>query len=167
MIYVHSKLMIVDDQKMIIGSQNINDRSLLGSRDSEIGVTFLDDKEKIDVPFDSKKVTVSKFIHEYRLRLWNEHLQPQSPSEIVDPISSYTLLWLRNGRKNTEIYDFVFPAKPQNTVKTTAAYLQRQIEEPRETKRLAEISGRHILFPLDFLVDDQRELRHLSDDVFH
>ena len=33
-IYVHSKLMIVDDKRCIIGSANINDRSLLGSRDS-------------------------------------------------------------------------------------------------------------------------------------
>lgn len=33
-IYVHSKLMIVDDKRAIIGSANINDRSLLGDRDS-------------------------------------------------------------------------------------------------------------------------------------
>ena len=33
-VYVHSKVMIVDDEKVIIGSANINDRSLLGSRDS-------------------------------------------------------------------------------------------------------------------------------------
>jgi phospholipase D1/2 len=33
-LYIHSKLMIVDDKKMIIGSANINDRSLLGDRDS-------------------------------------------------------------------------------------------------------------------------------------
>jgi len=33
-IYVHSKLMIVDDKKVICGSANINDRSLLGNRDS-------------------------------------------------------------------------------------------------------------------------------------
>ncbi len=37
-IYVHSKLMIVDDRYMIIGSANINDRSLLGSRDSELAM---------------------------------------------------------------------------------------------------------------------------------
>ena len=30
--------MIVDDTKVIIGSANINDRSLLGDRDSEIGI---------------------------------------------------------------------------------------------------------------------------------
>lgn len=35
-IYVHSKLMIVDDRRCIIGSANINDRSLLGTRDSEL-----------------------------------------------------------------------------------------------------------------------------------
>lgn len=33
-LYVHSKLMIVDDNCTIIGSANINDRSLLGDRDS-------------------------------------------------------------------------------------------------------------------------------------
>lgn len=33
-LYIHSKLMIIDDEKMIIGSANINDRSLLGDRDS-------------------------------------------------------------------------------------------------------------------------------------
>ena len=33
-IYIHSKLMIVDDSKVILGSANINDRSLLGDRDS-------------------------------------------------------------------------------------------------------------------------------------
>lgn len=37
-LYIHSKLMIVDDCKVILGSANINDRSLLGDRDSEIGI---------------------------------------------------------------------------------------------------------------------------------
>ena len=36
LIYIHSKLMIVDDRLIICGSANINDRSLLGSRDSEV-----------------------------------------------------------------------------------------------------------------------------------
>ncbi len=30
--------MIVDDDKVILGSANINDRSMLGNRDSEIAV---------------------------------------------------------------------------------------------------------------------------------
>lgn len=37
-VYVHSKLMIVDDKKVILGSANINDRSMNGNRDSELAV---------------------------------------------------------------------------------------------------------------------------------
>lgn len=38
MIYVHSKGMIVDDEYVIIGSANINQRSLEGTRDTEIAM---------------------------------------------------------------------------------------------------------------------------------
>lgn len=38
MIYVHSKGMIVDDEYVIIGSANINQRSMEGSRDTEIAM---------------------------------------------------------------------------------------------------------------------------------
>jgi phospholipase D1/2 len=34
MIYLHSKLMIIDDEIVLCGSANINDRSLAGDRDS-------------------------------------------------------------------------------------------------------------------------------------
>lgn len=34
-IYIHSKMLIIDDMYTMIGSANINDRSLMGSRDSE------------------------------------------------------------------------------------------------------------------------------------
>ncbi len=33
--------MIIDDQKVIMGSANINDRSMNGNRDSEIGVFLI------------------------------------------------------------------------------------------------------------------------------
>lgn len=38
MIYVHSKMMIVDDEYIVVGSANINQRSLDGTRDSEIAI---------------------------------------------------------------------------------------------------------------------------------
>jgi phospholipase D1/2 len=38
MIYVHAKGMIVDDEFVIVGSANINQRSMDGSRDTEIAM---------------------------------------------------------------------------------------------------------------------------------
>ena len=45
LIYVHSKLMIVDDKYTIIGSANFNDRSQEGNRDSEMCILYTDDDE--------------------------------------------------------------------------------------------------------------------------
>ena len=42
MVYVHSKMMIVDDNICIVGSANINDRSLIGRRDTELAVVVHD-----------------------------------------------------------------------------------------------------------------------------
>ena len=38
MIYVHAKGMIVDDEYVILGSANINQRSMAGNRDTEIAM---------------------------------------------------------------------------------------------------------------------------------
>lgn len=38
MIYVHAKGMIVDDEYVIIGSANINQRSMAGTKDTEIAM---------------------------------------------------------------------------------------------------------------------------------
>ena len=38
MIYLHAKGMVVDDELVVIGSANINQRSMDGSRDTEIAM---------------------------------------------------------------------------------------------------------------------------------
>lgn len=50
-VYVHSKLMIVDDDVVIMGSANINDRSMLGRCDSEIAMVT-EDTEKVETRFN-------------------------------------------------------------------------------------------------------------------
>jgi phospholipase D1/2 len=61
--------MIVDDQKVILGSANINDRSLLGDRDSEIAIVIEDQKlEK-----DSYGRLYSKSAKKLRVDLYMEH----------------------------------------------------------------------------------------------
>ncbi|CAG5104966.1 Oidioi.mRNA.OKI2018_I69.chr1.g1714.t1.cds [Oikopleura dioica] len=54
-IYVHSKLMIVDDERCIIGSANIQDRCFLGDRDTETSV-LINGKE---------------FCKSFRLKIWS------------------------------------------------------------------------------------------------
>lgn len=43
----HSKFLLVDDRYAQISSANMNDRSFAGDRDSEVGVTVLDDEDKV------------------------------------------------------------------------------------------------------------------------
>jgi phospholipase D1/2 len=52
--------MIVDDEVVIMGSANINDRSMLGSRDSEIAMV-IHDHHKIESRLGGMTVQVSKF----------------------------------------------------------------------------------------------------------
>ncbi|SDA34929.1 PLD-like domain-containing protein [Pseudomonas sp. NFPP12] len=52
-IYVHSKLLIADDRVAIVGSTNVNDRSLLGNRDSEL-VMIVRDSTPVKVAFDGQ-----------------------------------------------------------------------------------------------------------------
>ena len=68
-IYVHSKLMIVDDKYVICGSANINDRSLLGKRDSEIAAV-IKDEEFLDSKLNNEKVRVGRYAFTLRKKIF-------------------------------------------------------------------------------------------------
>ncbi|CAF1638318.1 unnamed protein product, partial [Didymodactylos carnosus] len=68
-IYVHSKLMIIDDKIAICGSANINDRSLEGDRDSETAIV-IDDVEGESCWFDGVQVTIGKFCSSWRRKIF-------------------------------------------------------------------------------------------------
>ncbi|CAG8811927.1 7523_t:CDS:10 [Gigaspora margarita] len=72
-IYIHSKLMIVDDEIVICGSANVNDRSQLGRHDSEIAA-IIRDKDKIDSKLAGKHIKASRFAVSLRRYLFKEHL---------------------------------------------------------------------------------------------
>ncbi|KAK9147680.1 hypothetical protein Scep_006437 [Stephania cephalantha] len=69
MIYVHSKGMIVDDEYVILGSANINQRSMEGTRDTEIAMGAYQPlhlwRRKQSLPRGQ--------VHGYRMSLWAEH----------------------------------------------------------------------------------------------
>jgi phosphatidylserine/phosphatidylglycerophosphate/cardiolipin synthase-like enzyme/peptidoglycan hydrolase-like protein with peptidoglycan-binding domain len=75
-IYVHAKMMIIDDIYAVIGSVNMGRRSM--TYDTEIAVAVIDDHIESGV---------CRFAHDLRLNLWSEHLGiPRSASSIADPI---------------------------------------------------------------------------------
>ncbi|CAL4920042.1 unnamed protein product [Urochloa decumbens] len=70
MIYVHPKGMIVDDEYVIIGSANINQRSMEGSRDTEIAMGAYQPHYK----WAENTCPPRGQVHGYRMSLWAEHL---------------------------------------------------------------------------------------------
>jgi phospholipase D1/2 len=66
MIYVHSKFMIVDDRYLIVGSANLNERSLAGDRDTEIATSLW--------PAQGKQKACMEEVRKFRQQLWLEHL---------------------------------------------------------------------------------------------
>lgn len=72
-LYVHAKLLITDDRNVIIGSANINERSQLGSRDSEVAMVVRD-TDLVKTKMNDKEYYAGRFAWELRQRLMREHL---------------------------------------------------------------------------------------------
>jgi len=68
-----SKLMIIDDSKVLIGSANLNDRSQMGERDSEIAIC-IEEKPDFKMTMAGKPHMASKLATSWRRRLMREHL---------------------------------------------------------------------------------------------
>ncbi|XP_042496640.1 LOW QUALITY PROTEIN: phospholipase D beta 1-like [Macadamia integrifolia] len=70
MIYVHSKGMIVDDEYVILGSANINQRSMEGTRDTEIAMGAYQPLHT----WGRKRSNPHGQVYGYRMSLWAEHI---------------------------------------------------------------------------------------------
>lgn len=152
LLYIHSKLMIVDDERVIMGSANINDRSQKGDGDSEICLV-VEDENKIESYMNGQRYLASRFAATLRRKLYREHLgliPPQMPSNgrpevtsfmrpapfpnqdesglahdkvVADPLAESTLdLFNETARKNREIFTELFRPVPTNLVRDWAAY---------------------------------------------
>ncbi|MCB4359524.1 phospholipase D-like domain-containing protein [Quatrionicoccus australiensis] len=122
-IYIHSKLMVVDDRFALLGSANVNDRSLLGERDSEIAVLVIDtDTSQCDVGTGSKK-PVRTFARDLRVGVWKKifgitgnvrpasHLK-QAIEQPANPASWQAIQ--KQAKANADAYEKAFPFVPRN-----------------------------------------------------
>ncbi|VDM16136.1 unnamed protein product [Hydatigera taeniaeformis] len=175
-IYVHSKLMIVDDRKLIIGSANINDRSMLGYRDSELALVAEDVPEMgslQEATFAGKKVFVGNVARRFRKSLMAEHLGVLTKESrenidwnhelLNDPICDefYHNVWCRIAESNMKLFDEAFSCVPSNNMDSFAKVDMIRSEEPlykrdpKKAEKLVEgIRGHLVSFPDEFLCEE-------------
>ncbi|MGH0183768.1 UNVERIFIED_CONTAM: hypothetical protein FKN15_012697 [Acipenser sinensis] len=149
LIYVHSKMLIADDRKYIIGSANINDRSMLGSRDSELAV-LVEDSESVPSLMGGQEYQAGKLALALRLECFRVLLGSDgAPSiDIRDPISD-------------EFFQGVFRCLPSDSFPSLRSLKDRAGEEklantdPQGAReKLAGVRGHLVQFPLDFLSEE-------------
>jgi len=126
-IYIHSKMMIVDDRYALLGSANINDRSLMGGRDSELAVLISDNKTgEADLVGDGKKRPVRNFARQLRMDVWNKifgmgdgECTARSATELSEAVKKpgAPASWKKIrevAQKNSELYEAAFDFIPRN-----------------------------------------------------
>lgn len=165
-VYPHSKLMIVDDRFTIIASANINDRSLLGDRDSEIGAII-----------DS-----SPFAKSLRIRIWAVALgDPEHSLETAFPPESKEFFdyWKSRAKFNFQLFEDVFCVLPNNTVFALPGRFEAESEDWKIWKKrydsrmaitdveqakckMSQRRGFLVSHPLDFLKNEDR-VNEISD----
>ncbi|CAD5118946.1 DgyrCDS7620 [Dimorphilus gyrociliatus] len=162
LIYVHSKLMIVDDKAAIIGSANINDRSMLGKRDSELAV-MIRDINFFDSKMNGQPYRSGNYCGRLRLALFKEHLGENNYSLLIDPVSEefYKCFWLKRASVNSNIFEKIFNCIPSNkatsfsNMKAMQSEEQLFLKDPEESEELIKkIHGHLVLLPYFFLKDE-------------
>lgn len=98
-IYVHSKLLIADDQVAVLGSANINDRSMLGDRDSELAAVIAS-ADSVQAPMAGAMVSVAREVHELRVALWRKHFGVGAPGRKAASLLTDSIL-MRPGVQTT------------------------------------------------------------------
>ncbi|XP_062325197.1 phospholipase D1a isoform X2 [Osmerus eperlanus] len=164
LIYIHSKLLIADDNTVIIGSANINDRSMLGKRDSEVAV-IVEDSEMVPSIMDGEVYQAGRYALQLRLECFRNILGGHTDSsiDVSDPISErfYKDVWMTTAGRNATIYEKVFRCLPTSLVRNMAELEQyqskpglAQSDPGRAQEELRRIRGFLVQFPLDFLSEE-------------
>uniref|UniRef100_H3D2I7 Phospholipase n=1 Tax=Tetraodon nigroviridis TaxID=99883 RepID=H3D2I7_TETNG len=164
LIYVHSKTLVADDRCYIIGSANINDRSMLGSRDSEMAV-FVEDEERVPSIMGGEEYQAGPLTLALRKECFSVLVGAQSDPSISvdDPISDefFFVAWNAAAKLNASIYDKVFKCPPHDTVHNTRELKEYAAQEhlcdtnPEQAREeLKAVRGLLVHFPLKFLCEE-------------
>ncbi|KAJ5198383.1 uncharacterized protein N7498_007500 [Penicillium cinerascens] len=128
-LYIHAKCMVVDDRAAIIGSANINERSMLGSRDSEVAAVVRD-TDMIQSIMNGKPYLVGRFPHTLRMRLMREHLGID-----VDELLEHDFATEEELRKIQVVEEDARPAGDRERRGSESSMIERQDEREMIDRR--------------------------------
>jgi len=186
LIYIHSKTMVVDDEVAMIGSANINDRSMLGNRDTEIAVIIkeLNDENKKISMMDGKRYLACEFVHSLRIRLFREYLGISTKEYetnhgiknlLNDPLSDKLFKFMKEiARSNTMYYREIFNTYPDDNFLSYSDILwAKEINnwESNENtlmkyqKNKNKIVGFIVEFPLNFLREENLKISYFCKEI--
>ncbi|XP_036882838.1 phospholipase D2 isoform X1 [Manis javanica] len=132
LIYIHSKMLIADDRTVIIGSANINDRSLLGKRDSELAV-LIEDTEMEPSLMDGGAYQAGRFALSLRKHCFSVILgaSARPDLDLRDPVcDDFFQLWQDTAESNANIYEQIFRCLPSNATRSLRALREYVAVEP-------------------------------------
>ncbi|KAF6096183.1 phospholipase D2 [Phyllostomus discolor] len=152
LIYIHSKMLIADDRTVIIGSANINDRSLLGKRDSELAV-LIEDTEMEPSLMDGMEYQAGSVV-------LGADARPDL--DLRDPVcDDFFQLWHDIAESNANIYEQIFRCLPSNAIRSLRALREyvtveplAMVSPPLARSELTQVQGHLVHFPLKFLEDE-------------
>nr|XP_014427861.1 phospholipase D1 [Pelodiscus sinensis] len=164
LIYVHSKLLIADDDTVIIGSANINDRSMLGKRDSEMAI-IVQDAKTIPSVMDGKDYKAGQFAQSLRLRCFRVVLgcSADLSTDLQDPVCDkfFKEVWVSTAARNATIFDKVFRCLPNDEVNNLAQlrdFITKSklvtTDAAKAAEELKKIHGFLVQFPFRFLHEE-------------
>jgi phospholipase D1/2 len=163
-VYVHSKLLIVDDKIALIGSANINDRSLRGDRDSELAIVV---EEQIKEPFrlGGNLVLKSPNVRAFRINCWKSLFEVDADYE--DPLDNKFQEKIEEQAKiNENFYWKLFGFYPHDSLKTLKEISSNQreilLEYYEANKHI--IKGFALMWPTRFL-ENEEQLRSKFLDI--
>ncbi|XP_017292411.1 phospholipase D1-like isoform X1 [Kryptolebias marmoratus] len=162
-IYVHSKTLIADDRRYIIGSANINDRSMLGNRDTELAV-LVEDEERVPSVMGGQEYEAGPLTLALRKECFSVLLgaNDEPRIDIDDPISdAFFGVWQKTTELNTEIYEKVFKCPPCDNVHNMQQLREYNDEKPlsetdseQAEEELKAVRGLLVHFPLNYLCEE-------------
>ncbi|KAL1779001.1 phospholipase D2 [Sigmodon hispidus] len=163
LIYIHSKMLIADDRTVIIGSANINDRSLLGKRDSELAI-LIEDTEMEPSLMDGVEYQAGRFALSLRKHCFSVILGANTwpDLDLRDPVcDDFFQLWQETAENNANVYEQIFRCLPSNATRSLRTLREYVAVEPLvkvspslAQSELKNIQGHLVHFPLKFLEDE-------------